>query len=120
MSKVQERLDSARQRLEAARLLLRHEFESDAMSRLYFGVLESARALLLLQDLTPKTHKGIGMKVGQHFRAQVDVGLLTKLRQNREKADYNLRMPTPEEADRYIEEAEQFIESASTHIEEVI
>ena len=56
MSAVLDRLQTARQRLDAARLLQRHEFGADAMNRLYFGVLESARALLLLRDLTPKTH----------------------------------------------------------------
>lgn len=74
MSEPEDRIQSARRRLEAARLLLRHRYEPDAMSRLYFSVLESARSLLLLRDLEPKTHKGIGMKLGQHFREQVDAG----------------------------------------------
>jgi uncharacterized protein (UPF0332 family) len=88
------------------------------MSRLYFGVLESARALLLLRDLEPKTHKGIGLKLGQHFREQVDVGLLTKLRQNREEADYRLRVPDAQEVERQVERAERFIEAAASRIEE--
>jgi uncharacterized protein (UPF0332 family) len=88
------------------------------MSRLYFGVLESARALLLLRDLDPKTHKGIGMKLGQHFRARVDVGLMTKLRQNREEVDYKLRRPDSKEVERYLGEAEAFIETAEAVIQE--
>ncbi|MFP4228167.1 MAG: HEPN domain-containing protein [Salinivenus sp.] len=118
MSEARERLQTARRRLDAARLLHRHEFPSDAMSRLYFGVLESARALLLLRDLTPKTHKGIGMKLGQHFRNDVDVGLLTKLRQNREEVDYNLREPSSDEIKTYLDRAEEFIEVSARRIGE--
>lgn len=118
MSEVRERLRSAHRRLEAARLLHRHEFEPDAMSRLYFGVLESARALLLTRDLTPKTHKGIGMNLGQHFRSEVDVGLMTKLRQNREEADYDLREPSPDALETYLERAEEFVEASARAIGE--
>ena len=81
------------------------------MNRLYFGVLESARALLLLRDLTPKTHKGIGMKLGQHFRDEVDVGLLTKLRQNREEADYDLWKPSSGEVETHLKQAAEFVEA---------
>jgi uncharacterized protein (UPF0332 family) len=117
MSEIQKRLRAARRRIDAARLLHRHAFEADAMSRLYYSVLESARALLLLRDLRPKTHKGIGMKLGQYFREQVDVGLLTKLRQNREEADYNLREPSAEELETYLERAEEFVEASTRAIE---
>ena len=116
MTEEQERLQSARRRLEASRMLLNHEYEPDAMSRLYFAVSESARALLLLRDLTPKTHKGIGMKLGQHFRNEVDVGLLTKLRQNREEADYDLWEPSSGEVQTYLKRAEEFVEETDRHI----
>jgi uncharacterized protein (UPF0332 family) len=116
MSQIQERLQTAHHRLDAARLLHRHEFESDAMNRLYFGVLESARALLLTRDLTPKTHKGIGMELGHHFRSEVDVGLLTKLRQNREEADYDLREPSSDALEAYLEWAEEFVEASARAI----
>ena len=118
MSEVHERLQTARRRLDAAQLLHRHEFESDAINRLYFGVLESARALLLTQDLTPKTHKGIGMKLGQHFRGEVEVGLLTKLRQNREEADYDLREPSSDAVETYLERAEKSVEASARTIGE--
>jgi uncharacterized protein (UPF0332 family) len=113
---VKSKSDSRLHVIDAARLLHRHEFESGAMNRLYLGVLESARALLLTRDLTPKTHKGIGMKLGQHFRNEVDVGLLTKLRQNREEADYNLWEPSSEEIEAYLERAEEFIEASARRI----
>ncbi|WP_263821163.1 HEPN domain-containing protein [Salinibacter sp.] len=115
MSEVQERLQTARRRVEAAQCLHRNEFESDAINRLHFGVLESARALLLLRDLTPKTHKGTGMKLGQHFRNDVDVGLLTKLRQNRKEADYDLWKPSSDEVGMWLERADEFVD-ASAHI----
>lgn len=89
------------------------------MSRLYFGVLESSRALLLLRDLSPKTHKGIGMKLGQHFRKEVDVGLLTKLRQNREEADYRLQEPSVEETKKCLDRAENFVASVADQVEKV-
>ena len=84
------------------------------MNRLYFGVLESA--LLLLCDLTPKTRKGIGIKLGQHFRDEVGVGLLTKLRQNREEADYDLWEPSPGGVETYLKQAEEFVEASARRI----
>ncbi len=87
------------------------------MSRLYFGVLEGARALLLLRDLAPKTHKGVGMKLAEHFRSDVDIGLLSKLRQHREGADYHLRMPPAEIVDRFIRASGQFVKQAEEVVE---
>jgi len=117
MNHAQGRLDSARQRLEAARLLHRHGFAADAMNRLYFSVLESARALLLLRNLAPKTHRGVGMGLAEHFREDVNIGLLSKLRQHREEADYHLRVPPPEIVERCIKDADQFVESTARHVE---
>ena len=88
------------------------------MSRLYFGVLEAARALLALHESAPKTHKGVGMKLGEHFRHDVDTGLLTKLRQQREEVDYNLRRPSREAVEDFLGRAEQFVEQAEALVAE--
>jgi uncharacterized protein (UPF0332 family) len=93
-------------------------FEADAMSRIYFGVLEAARALLALEDADPKTHKGVAMKLGEHFRHDVDTGLLTKLRQQREEVDYNLRRPSRETVEDFLERAEELVQQAEAIITE--
>ena len=86
------------------------------MSRLYFGVLEAARALLALHESAPKTHKGVGMRLGEHFRHDVDTGLLTKLRQQREEVDYNLRRPSRETVEDFLGRVKQFVEQAESVI----
>jgi uncharacterized protein (UPF0332 family) len=115
---LEQRLRSAQRRLEAAEVLINEGFEVDAMSRLYFGVLEAARALLGLQDTDPKTHKGVGMKLGEHFRHNVDTGLLTKLRQQREEVDYNLRRPSRKTVNDFLERAEEFVQQAEKVVTE--
>ena len=114
----EQRLRSAQRRLGAAEVLINEGFEADAMSRLYFGVLEAARALLALHESAPKTHKGVGMRLGEHFRHDVDTGLLTKLRQQREEVDYNLRRPSRETVNDFLERAEEFVQQAENIITE--
>lgn len=58
------------------------------------------------------------MKLGQLVKEQADVGLLTKLRQNREAVDYRLHIPDAEEGERYVERAERFSEAATRRVEE--
>lgn len=45
------------------------------------------------------------------------MGLLTKLRQNREEADYRLRVPKAQEVERQVERAERFVEAAASRVE---
>ena len=51
----------------AALLLFRHGYLHDAVSRLYYWVFHSVRALLLTKGLEPKTHEGVLRLFSLHF-----------------------------------------------------
>jgi uncharacterized protein (UPF0332 family) len=53
------RLESAEERLKAARLLLERQMYADAVSRAYYAVFQAARAALATRDLESKKHSGI-------------------------------------------------------------
>ena len=78
----------------AADLLFRNGFVADAISKLYYHLLYHTRALLILEDLEPRSHGGVLRLFGLHF---VKTGIfspnsshvLSKMMKFREEADYN-------------------------------
>lgn len=91
---IEEELKRAHEARDAAQLLASNGFITDAISRLYYWVLHSVRALLLSKGLEPKTHEGALTLLGLHF---VKTGILrvrdshtfAKLMKYRQEADYN-------------------------------
>lgn len=80
--------------LRSADLLDTHGQVADAVSRLYYYVYHTVRALLLSRGLEPKTHEGSVRLLGMHFIKPgiVDARashILAKLMKYREEADYN-------------------------------
>lgn len=64
---ILEELASAAECFRAAELLHGVVLDRDALSRLYFGVVDLARALLASRDLEPKSHRGVKSLVSQHL-----------------------------------------------------
>jgi len=91
---IKNELDRASKALDAAILLFDSGFLSDAISRLYYYLLHSVRALLLTKGLEPKSHEGVLRVFSLHF---VKEGIFepkashifAKLMKYREEADYN-------------------------------
>jgi uncharacterized protein (UPF0332 family) len=91
---ILEELDRAGQSLRAADLLAKSGFHGDAVSRLYYFIYHSAKALLLSEGLEPKSHEGLLRLLGLHF---VKTGILStaeshtisRMMKYREEADYN-------------------------------
>ncbi|PSQ86506.1 MAG: hypothetical protein BRD42_04835 [Bacteroidetes bacterium QS_3_64_15] len=54
MTEVRRRLQSAQDRLAAAKTLFEGGHAPDAVSRAYYGVFEAARTLLLLEDINAR------------------------------------------------------------------
>ncbi|MBU7024458.1 MAG: HEPN domain-containing protein [Theionarchaea archaeon] len=52
MSKTDQLLDAASDKFTAAEVLINQEFHEDAVSRVFYGLLFCARALLLTKDVT--------------------------------------------------------------------
>ena len=91
---IMEDLARADQSLEAAHLLARGGYYNDAVSRLYYFLYQTARALLISRDFEPRSHEGMLRLVVLHFvKAGVltpkDSHILSRLMKYREEADYN-------------------------------
>jgi uncharacterized protein (UPF0332 family) len=80
--------------LRAARELVRVDLLNDAVSRAHYAAFHFARALLLTEDVEPRSHGGVGSMVGLHFivSGRLDPERakdLARLEQFRTEADYN-------------------------------
>jgi uncharacterized protein (UPF0332 family) len=87
------RLATARERLAAAKTLLRNGFYKDAVARAYYAAYAAMRALLATKGLDSKSHQGVASLFTVHF---VKSGLfprdftacVERARSRRERADY--------------------------------
>ena len=91
---IRDELERAGEALRSADVLYKSRLYRDAVSRLYYLLYHTVRALLLSEGLEPKTHEGTLRLMGMHF---VKKGILTsgdshvfsRLMKYREEADYN-------------------------------
>jgi hypothetical protein len=93
-SNVADELARAAEAERAFVLLLGGGLHSDAVSRLYYFLLHSVRALLLTKGLEPRSHEGALRLFAQHFVKgglfpRGDSHLFSKMMKFREEADYN-------------------------------
>jgi uncharacterized protein len=108
-------LDSAKDRIESAKILLEEGQFRDAVSRSYYAFLDSARAALLTKKKTAKTHAGVltlfGLEFGKTKKVPIEIiRLYHKVQKAREEADYELlRNFSKEETEEIIEMAEKFV-----------
>lgn len=91
---IKDELQRASQALQAADLLFEKGLLNDAVSRLYYFLLHTIRALLLTKGLEPKSHEGALRTFGLHFVkegifAAKDSHVFSKMMKFREEADYN-------------------------------
>jgi uncharacterized protein (UPF0332 family) len=115
MNSVEEHIDIAESKLAAAKVLLQNEMYPDSISRSYYAMFNAAKALLLTEDSSPKTHEGVASEMGKLFRDKMDRELLSdlsRLQEVREKSDYTNYQPTKDETEEAIETAEEFISEA--------
>jgi uncharacterized protein (UPF0332 family) len=91
---IREEIERATEARRAAQLLFSNDFIKDAVSKLYYFLLYSMRALLLTKGLEPKSHEGALRLFGLHFVKEglfmsQDSHVFSKLMKFREEADYN-------------------------------
>jgi len=67
-------LEKSSERLAVAQSLYNNAYYEDAVSRAYYAMFFAARALLLTQNISPKTHRGVITAVSERF---VKTGLLS-------------------------------------------
>jgi uncharacterized protein (UPF0332 family) len=67
---VREEIHHANESMKAADLLFNNGFIRDAVSKLYYSLLYTVRAMLLTKGLEPKSHEGALRLFGLHFVKQ--------------------------------------------------
>lgn len=112
----------ARERLESAKILLNKKQYSDSIFRSYYAVLDTARTLLSMHEIYPKSHAGTITKFNLHF---IKTGifpknfskLLAQVEKSRTEADYSFEINfTKDEAEDRLRLAETFVKEVTKHI----
>jgi uncharacterized protein (UPF0332 family) len=118
-------IKEAESKLISATFLFEKRMYSDAISRAYYSMHYSARALLSTRNIFPKTHKGVIAQLGLEF---VKEGIIEEYylkaistaREIRERADYGIGYEfTHEEAESVIEYAQRFLGMVKKAIKEL-
>jgi len=118
-------IEEAETKLRSARILYEKREYSDAISRAYYSMHYSARALLSTKNIFPKTHKGIIAQFGLEFVKEgiveeYYIKVISTARESRERADYGIGYRfTKEEAEALIEDAERFLDRTKKALEEL-
>ncbi|MBI3994791.1 MAG: HEPN domain-containing protein [Nitrospirae bacterium] len=105
----------AEKSLKAANVLLDKDLLEDALSRTYYAILHSARAVLLAEGVKVKSHKAVRRLFGQHL---VKTGklepryasILAEEQDDRYLADYNvIFLPEKEQVEKRVRDADEFL-----------
>lgn len=104
--------------LRSANVLVRESLCLDAMSRCYYAVLHYTRAMLLLRNISPKSHHGAFLLFSQHFVKTRDIPqefgkILARQQKLREEADYSTEASfSTDDVAAALEDVEKFRELA--------
>lgn len=121
MTEEQELISLAEDKLKNSRILLQNKGYADSVSRSYYAMFHTAKALLKTKDSSPKTHQGVSSELGKLFRGEFDKKLLrsfSKIQSRREDADYTNTDIKKEEAEEILETAEEFLQKAKEYLAE--
>jgi uncharacterized protein (UPF0332 family) len=119
---IREEIDRANEAIRAANLLFENGFVRDSVSKLYYSLPYSIRALLLTEGLEPKSHEGALRLFGLHFVKPgafeaKDSHIFSKLMKFREEADYNPSYSfSPEDFTEFKSEAEGMMQKITNHL----
>lgn len=112
---VEALLESAKSRIDSAKILMEKEKYGDAISRSYYAFLDSARASLLTIGKFTKTHAGtltlFETEFGKTNLIPIEfIKFYRKILKNRMEADYQfLKKFSKEEVEEAIQMAEEFV-----------
>ena len=115
-------IEKGKEKLDAAKVLLREGFIDDAISRAYYSVFHAASAVLLAEGITVDSHRGLKTMFGLHFikTGKIDKKYgrwLNRLKDERENGDYDIFTSfNQEDAQESINEAEEFIEEMTRYL----
>ena len=115
-------IEKGKEKLDAAKVLLREGFIDDAISRAYYGVFHAASAVLLAEGITVDSHSALKTMFGLHFikTGKIDKKYgrwLNRLKDERENGDYDIFTSFDrEDAENSITEAEEFIQEMKRYL----
>lgn len=121
---VKQNLEKAKDRLDAAQLLLDNEKFEDSVNRAYYSMYHSAMALLRTKNVLPKTHKGLIGEFGKKFVKTENVDkkfskMLSHAESLRESADYGIESEIKlEDAAKTVKNAKEFLKMAKKQLSE--
>lgn len=115
-------LELARERLVVARELLEADHLRDATSRAYYAVFHAAHALARTKDLDPRTHRGLGQVLAEHFTGpglltEEDLSHVREAQRLREVSDYE---PGYEPVHEDVEELVAYARSFVDRVEQIL
>ena len=125
-SLVSYRLESAREKLSAARDLLAKGHYKDSVSRSYYAIFTAARALLAVKQLDSAKHSGVIALFNQHFVKSGTVRKetskwLERRKLYRKQADYgDFYIVSLQEAEAQIQSAREFIDEIESAVEKIL
>jgi len=125
-SKIQDlitaQIEKSREKLDAAKTLLREGFIDDAISRAYYSMFHAASAVLLSEGMTVEGHSALKTMFGLHLiktgKIEKKYGQwLNKLKDERENGDYDIFTSFElEDAKNGVNEAEEFLEEMRKYL----
>lgn len=119
------RLEKAKEHLKSAERLFHEKLFRDSVSRSYYAVFSSVRAMLALEKLDSKKHSGVISLFNRHF---VKTGILDaalskiikEAKSYREGVDYeDFLNITEEEAQKQLENAAHFLNEVERKVKEL-
>lgn len=125
MREADQLIIEAESKLKSAKILFENRCFNDAISRAYYSMHYSARALLSLKSIIPKTHKGVIRQFGLEFVKQglieeYHAKALSVAQESRERADYGIEHRfTQDETASIIQSAEAFLERVRQVMREI-
>ncbi|MEE8168364.1 MAG: HEPN domain-containing protein [Candidatus Hydrothermarchaeales archaeon] len=125
MTEWERHLGKAEEKFKSARILFEHGQYADAVSRGYYAMYHSAKAVLSFKDIHPRRHAGVISMFGLHFInegyiEETYAKALSRGEEHRSDADYDIYYTaTKEEAEGVIRDAEAFLERIKKAIKEI-
>jgi uncharacterized protein (UPF0332 family) len=124
MKEIESLIQRATKYLQSAEMLLKEQDYESSVSRTYYAMFYSAEAILLTQNLSYSSHKGIISAFGEHF---VKSGVfpkemgreLNRAFEKRQIGDYGHKFViSEEEAEEILVGGKEFVEKIAAHLKE--
>jgi len=123
---IELKLTKAKALMDEVDFQLKNEYYNTAISRLYYSCFHATKALLLTQDLVPKTHSGVSALLHQNFVLTslfdaTHASFFNKLMNERIDDDYSDFMITNlEEIEEFIKPAKEFFTYTTSLVRNIL